>query len=276
MIDDPCGEIRFTVAAIVIGFSRGRGQTEYRRTNRIEKKWKSGFEHLSTVWCQGKYKYASGIAQRRFVEFASSVGDGVCCVCTDDSEDHCKLDQMTKIADTLQQDQIPPFYLLLLPSGELMNLCVPSVLCTRTSSFPPGSLLAQRIPQSFTASFVLFSAGISAKTMWPRPPWARPSRREAVSGWSPERTSSPRGGRPLRSHHPLQRGGSTVRLCGRLFGEDEVELPSGLKVWSELFLVRVWCHRWASNFNTQLSLHCICCIACLFILGVLGGLLSQV
>lgn len=62
--------------------------------------------HLSTVWCQEKYKRASGIALRQFVAFASSVGDGVCYIHVGESQDYRSLDQMTKITDTLEQHQI--------------------------------------------------------------------------------------------------------------------------------------------------------------------------
>lgn len=62
--------------------------------------------HLCTVWCQEKYKCASGIAPRQFVEFVSSVGDGVCYIYVGESQDNWSLDQMTKITDMLQQHQI--------------------------------------------------------------------------------------------------------------------------------------------------------------------------
>lgn len=54
----------------------------------------------------------------------------------------------------------------------------------------------------------------SAKTMWPRPPWARPSRRGAASDWSPRKPSSPRGSHWRQRNHLLQRGSWRVDVLG--------------------------------------------------------------
>lgn len=75
--------------------------------------------------------------------------------------------------------------------------------------------------------------GTSVKTRWPRPPWARPSRREAASDWSPRKTSSQRGGLPHQWHRPLQRG----RLNGRYVGGRSLkERSSCPQVWKSLKL----------------------------------------
>lgn len=75
---------------------------------------------LSTVWCQEKYKRAPGIALRQFVEFASSVGVGVCCIYV--SQDYRSLDQMTKITDMLEQHQISRLTCTNAVQREFLNL----------------------------------------------------------------------------------------------------------------------------------------------------------
>lgn len=73
-----------------------------------------------------------------------------------------------------------------------------------------------------------FFTGTSAKTRWPRPPWARPSRREAVCDWSPRKTSSRKGSLPVHQHHLLQWGRLKGQICGWMLRAGEVKLSSGL------------------------------------------------